>query len=210
MLIQNSFDFPELFMEMDTEGCLTTENFIDMNHLETQKYLWFYDMEWLTVEKIRNFECPDYQSERIVPFAKTGGGDLWGWHLDYLPTLPVVYCPHDDDEGVFYAESFEAALFRHILEFASQNNFCMTGGKSWEMTIENAKTLLKEWKKRYFKWFKKEWNLEIDNLLNLEMKFYKPNKSNGFYVLITPEEADVLIDRYLKFDLLKQSFVWTI
>lgn len=210
MSVQNDFNFPELFVDMDKEGCLNSENFIDMNHLDSQKYLWLYDMEWFSCEKIINYQRPDYQSELIVAFARTGGGDLWGWHLGYLPALPVVFCPHDDDEGVFYTDSFEAAIFRHILEFASQNNFYIGSGNSWEMDIAKARVLLSAWKKRFFEWFKEEWNEEIDKLLTLELKYYKPNKSNGFYVLITPEEADDLIDKYLKFDLLGKSFLWTV
>ena len=210
MLECNGFDFPELFTDMDIAGCLDSENFVDMNHLDTQKYLWFYDMEWFTIDEIKNYKRPNYQSNSIIVFAKTGGGDIWGWHLGYLPDLPVVYCPHDDDEGVFYAESLEAALFRHILEFVSQNNFCINEGESWQITIEKTRVLLREWKKRYFKWFKEEWIQEIDNLLNLDFKMYKPNKSDGFYVLITPEEAERLINKYIKFDLFERSFQWTI
>ncbi len=74
----------------------------------------------------------------LLFFAKTGGGDLWAWNIDYLPGLPVVYCPHDDDEGVFYADSLEAAIFRHILEFVSQNNFCVNKGESWENYIRRC------------------------------------------------------------------------
>lgn len=210
MSIKSNFDFPQLYVEMDRAGYLDSKNFIDMHHLESQEYLWFYDMEWITIENIKNYQRPDYQSENIVVFAKTGGGDLWAWNLDYLPTLPVVFCPHDDDEGKFYANSLEAALFRHILEFASQNNFCIKEGNSWEFTIDDARKLISAWGKIFMKWFNKDWINEINKLTNLELKFYKPSKSNGYHVLITPEEADALIEKYIRFNLFEQPFVWTI
>ncbi len=79
-----------------------------------------------------------------------------------------------------------------------------------KITLEDARKVIIKWKKCFFKWFKKEWNDELEKLLNLELKFYKSDKSNGFYVLITPEEAELLIDKYIKFNLYNSPFVWTI
>ncbi len=210
MSIKSNFDFPQLYIEMDRGGHLDSKNFIDMHHLESKEYIWFYDMEWITIENIKNYQRPDYQSENILVFAKTGGGDLWAWNLDYLPILPVVFCPHDDDEGKFYANSLETALFRHILEFASQNNFCIKEGNPWEFTIDDARKLISVWEKFFMKWFNEDWINEINKLTNLELKFYKPSKSDGYYVLITPEEADLLIEKYITFNLFEQPFVWTV
>ncbi|MEH7353853.1 hypothetical protein V7150_09765 [Neobacillus drentensis] len=208
MTILNDFQFPEIFLEMNEQGWLDSRNFINFKNFESQKYLWLYDMEWLTCEKILHYQYEEYESRSIVPFAITGGGDKWAWYLEFKQKLPVVYCPHDDDEGLFYAENIEAAIFRQILEFVSQNNFFHEVGQSWEMSIFDAKRHLKNWRTRFKKWFKKEWNDELDKLITLDLKYYSHN-SGGYYVLITPEEAKEKIERYLNFNLLNKSFIWT-
>lgn len=155
-----------------------------------------------------HYDYEEYESRSIVPFAVSGGGDKWAWYTE-KQGLPVVYCPHDDDEGLFYAENTEGAIFRQILEFASQNNFYHEVGRSWEMSILDAKRHLKNWRTRFEKWFKKEWNDELDTLIDSDLKFYSHN-TGGYYVLITPEEAKEKIEKYLHFDLLNKPFIWTI
>ncbi len=39
MLEQSKFNFPQLFIEMNQEGFLDSKKFIDMNHLDSQKYV---------------------------------------------------------------------------------------------------------------------------------------------------------------------------
>jgi hypothetical protein len=203
--IRNDFLFPKIFLEMDKLGWLDSNNFTSLNNCDTQKYIWLYDMEWLTCDKIMNYE---YESNLIIPFAHTAGGDKWAWYLDDMSKLPVVFCPHDDDEGIFYAPNIEGAMFRQILEFASQNNFYSENGQPWEMSILEAKKHLINWKKRFDKWFKKEWIYELDKLINSDLNYYEHNYG-GYYVLITPDEAKDKIEKYLSFSFLNKSFIWT-
>ncbi|MHC1686070.1 MAG: hypothetical protein AB6733_24600 [Clostridiaceae bacterium] len=211
MFNKKGFSLPELFLSMDEQGWLDSENFIDLESCASQKYLWLYDMRWLTCNKIINYEY-DEEVDYIVPFAYTGGGDKWVWYLKEKSVLPVAFCPRDDDEGVIYAESIETAIFRQILEFVSQNNFYVENKKQWEMDIVAAKKHLSNWKNRFEKWFKKEWIDELDNIISLDLKLYKhkfERYTSEYYVFITPEEANEKIEKYLNFSLLNKTFIWT-
>lgn len=211
MALRDDFRFPEVFTKMDKYGWLNGSNFIGRDNFDMRGYLWFNEIKWLTCDKIINYEYDEYQSNSIVPFGFSAGGDIWGWHLDYTPDMPVVFCPHEDAEGVFYAPSFEGALFRQILDFASQNNFCINEGKRWEMNLEAARRHLLNWKNKLGKWLNKEWVAEIDRLMGLELTYYEvvtPTVVSGYYVLITPEENLNLTKKYLEFDLLDKTFVW--
>ncbi|MCB2362148.1 hypothetical protein [Clostridium estertheticum] len=213
MSIKKDFCFPEMFLSMNDLGWLDSNNIVYGESLVSQKYLWLYDMRWLTCNKVINYEYDEDESDSIVPFAYTSGGDKWAWYLEDKPLLPVVFCPHDDDEGIIYAENIEAAVFRQILEFASQNNFNLEECKSWEMDVQMAKKHLVNWKNKFKKWFKKEWINELDKLISSDLKYYE-NKfarhTGRYYVFITPEEANEKIEKYLNFDLLNKPFIWTI
>ncbi|KNY27554.1 SMI1/KNR4 family protein [Pseudobacteroides cellulosolvens] len=207
MSLRDDFNFPSAYLEMNESGFFSGFDSSDMGNIHTKNYVWLYNMEWLSYDKIKNYGY-DYESRAIVPFAFTGGGDLWAWYLDYKPYMPVVFCPHDDDEGSFYAPSFEGALFRQILEFASHSNFYVDDGKSWQMDLVSAREHLLNWKNRFEKWFKKEWISEIEKIISLDLKYYQYAKS-GYYVLITPEECNILTKRHLDFELLDKSLIWT-
>lgn len=210
MSLREDFNFPVAFYDMDKSGWFDKKNYTDRDSIGDKTYLWMNDIQWLSLEKIINYEYEDYQSKSIVPFGTTGG-DIWGWHLDYKPIMPVVFCTHDDEEGTFYAKTYEGALFRQILDFASQNNFCTQEGNKWEMSLLIARKHLMNWKNKFEKWFEKEWINEIDRLIGLELKYYEtvsPTVVGGYYVLITPEECRDLTKKYLDFELLDRSFIW--
>ncbi len=213
MPLHKGFSFPIEYIEMDKQGWFDISNFTNRD-VFNQKYVWFYNMEWLSSEKILNYKYEDYQSDSVIPFALSGSNDIWGWYVDeHKSYLPIVFCPHDDDEGIYYAQNFISALFRQILEFASQNNFCIGVGEPWEMNIELARKHLMNWKNRFGKWFTNEWISEIDRLMNLELKYFqvreKPS-TGDYFLLITSDECNQLIKKYLDFELLDQSFVWTV
>ncbi|WP_160685612.1 hypothetical protein [Clostridium sp. C2-6-12] len=211
MFDRENFLFPELFLSMDQFGWLEPNNFLGRDNFDSQKYLWLYDMRWLTCSKIINYEYEE-EADYIVPFAYTGGGDKWVWYLNDKSKLPVALCPKDDDEAVIYAGSIEAAIFRQILEFVSQNNFYYEDKKEWEMDEITAKKHLINWKNKFKKWFKKEWIDELDDIISKDLKLYEHKFDryiSKYYVFITPEEANEIIEKYIDFDLINKSFIWT-
>jgi len=105
---------------------------------EPGSYLWLNEMEWCSPVEIGSFEFQAYQLPGLVPFAITGGGDLWCWH----PTMateqgaPVLCCYHDDEMADVYAPNFFTALFRQALDF------CMA---SEDDTSIDASAFLHRW-----------------------------------------------------------------
>lgn len=207
---KKKFEFPPIYMELDRLKYLDTSMFINRDSCEKQKYLWLYDMEWLTCKKILNYKYQDDESRDIVPFAITGNGDKWAWYLNREGNLPVIFCPSNDEFGKIYAENIEAAMFRQILEFVSQANFYKNKVCSWKMNELQAKKHLNNWKLKLNKYFKEEWITEIDNFIKSNLKYYIDNNNNGYYVFITKEEADKKIEEYLNFPLINKTVKVTI
>jgi len=74
-------------------------------------------------EEIAEFLDPDSHREirpglRLIPFAMSGGGDLYCFHLNTSTDagVPVVYMYHDVDEATFQAKNLQDFMFRSLLE----------------------------------------------------------------------------------------------
>ncbi len=194
--MNNSFNFPKVFLDMDRFGW--TQN--------CEEYVWFDDMEWYSIDEIVNWRPEEriVSSPLIVPFAHTGGGDVWGWYIEDIDNPIVVLCYHDDTIAKVYAKNFEEALFRHILEYVSESNIDC---------IDEAKEHILNWKNAFGRYFKTEWNNEIENILSLELKQYKEIRFKVNYtynVLLTPQEVELLIQKYIFFDRMDSEVVWDI
>jgi len=204
----NKFEFPKLFLDMHNLGW--TKPGLD--------YVWFNDMEWYSLDEIltweKNKEKHIVNSPSIIPFAHTGGGDVWGWYIEDIGNPIVVLCYHDDTIGKVYAENFEAALFRHILEFVSESNFYTLGGESYQIDCISAKRYISEWRNKFGQYFDPEWNKEIEKILLLDLKDYKDTRLSKvnleYEVFITPEETETLITKYILFDKIDTEIIWDI
>lgn len=200
----NKFNIPQKYIEMNNLGWLSRKK--NLNN-----YLWIDDMEWLEVDDILNYEYEEYELENIVPFAYTVGGDKWGWYCDdNMLIKSIVLCYHDDDEGVFYADNLESAIFRNILEYVSDSNFYCNAdeGKTYQIGILELRKLLNDWKNKFINWFDDEWIGELSTLSKLELKLCI-TEYGSYYALITPEEAEKKIEKYLKFPFINKRFRWT-
>lgn len=196
---------------MEAEGFFDIKNFNAIKEVDTQKYIWLDQMEWLSRDEIINYEYDEDRSNLVIPFAFNGGGDVWGWYMYDKSFMPVVFCLHDDYEASYYAASFEEALFRQVLEFCCDCNFYIGEGKSYQMDLHEARVNLTNWRNKFERWFKKEWLAEVDLILRVPLKFYEDpcqKSGKGYYVLITPEECEHLIKKYLDFDLINKTFYW--
>ncbi|WP_394903567.1 hypothetical protein [Clostridium butyricum] len=205
MQTRYKFNFPKMFLFMNDLGWLNTN--------EHNNYLWIYDMEWISCEKIKCYNYED-EADNIVPFAYTSGGDKWAWCLMDDLSLPIVFCPQDDDEAIFYAKDLQSAIFRQILQFASENNFYLheSDKKSWQIDETTAKKYFIEWKRRLEKWFDYQWIKVLDSLIDSKLKYCQVNFQNHidkYHAFLSQEEVKNLIDKYIKFDLLDESVIWT-
>jgi hypothetical protein len=80
---------------------------------------WYTRVEWYSPEEIACWRPPDYWIPRpIVAFARSGSGDEWCWFPELTDDLGtrVVFCAHDENDAEIYAATFQAFLYRILLE----------------------------------------------------------------------------------------------
>jgi hypothetical protein len=88
-----------------------------------EAYLNALDAEWIPQAKLGDaqwFYCDPIPN--LLPFAFSGGHDLWCWRLD-VPTgdreYEIIFAPRDSEEGDRYAPTFSTWAFRKALEEAT-------------------------------------------------------------------------------------------
>ena len=93
------------------------------------EYLWLPEMEFFPPEQAdTHIRTPDGRLDGLTPFAVTGGGDLFCW--DAHDRIWLI--PPDGGDGSFFAANLGDAVYRRLLEFASDafGNFCSDAEKS--------------------------------------------------------------------------------
>lgn len=191
---------PRIYKEMEN---------LNYTKANSKEYLWLYDMEWLEIGEILNYDYEEGESHEIIPFAHTGGGDKWVWILNNNIELPVGLCYHDDCEGIYYAKNLQDAFFRQILDFVSGSNFYIheEAAESYQMDIHNLRRYLNTWRTKLGRFFSKENNEVIDSLLEKDLKLCK-SIYGEWYALLTEEESNEILKRYVDFELINQNFEW--
>lgn len=86
----------------------------------SEHYVWLPELEWLSPEKQHYYHETLYpELKNVVPFAINGSGDFYGFYPSAEDVQAVIFVSHESERGQLYAPSIEAAIFRHIVEFAS-------------------------------------------------------------------------------------------
>ena len=199
------FEWPSAYRKLHEQGMFDKSK-------DDSGYLWLNDMEWMSADELASYEPEPTQCVETVPFAYTGGYDLWAF-IDPVDDnrFPVGFCPRGDNEGIFYAPSFEGALFRQVLEFTSSCNFepLEEGGSFF--TLEDARRQLSLWRNQLNFLFHPEWVDVIDHLmtlpLKLEQQFDKPSEYD-YKVLISPNETLETFQKLVPWGLTNTSFPW--
>lgn len=202
-MINSNYIIPSIYQEMNEKGFLNPNN---------ESYLWLNEMEWMSIDKIKEYEYDNGESNLIIPFAITGGGDKWVWVVnDENKEYCVGLCERAESNGIYYAKSTEDAIFRHIIEYVSDSNFYLIKeeAKSYQVGEEKLKQQLATWRKKFPGILNNEYLGIIDMLSQLNLKYTK-NKYGEWYALLSMEEQDELIEKYIRFDLLDDEFEWYI
>lgn len=198
-MINKHYIIPSVYQKMNEKGFITPNN---------DSYLWLNEMEWMPIDMINEYEYDESESKSIVPFAITGGGDKWVWVLnDENNEYCVGLCERAEVNGTYYARNTEDAIFRQIIEYVSDSNFYFIKeeAKSYQVNEEELKIQLEGWKNS-FKGILNDVYIDIiDKLSKLSLKYIKCQYGE-WYALLTLEEQDELINKYIKFDMLDKEF----
>lgn len=179
-------------------------------NLSSKQFVWMYDMEWMDYKEVINYKYEEGESRDILPFAFTGGGDKWVFVENSTNEPHIGRCYGGEAEGEYCAKNLEDAIFRSIIEFVSSTCIAITeDGKMGTKFFyeEQVKDILKDYLKIYNNLLPKEYLAVIQYLTTLSFK--KCSFANAqWYALLSIEERDTFIERYLMFDLMDNTFDW--
>ena len=202
-MIDKNYIIPSVYQKMNERG---------FTNPQADSYLWLNEMEWMPIDKIKEYEYDEGETKSIVPFAITGGGDKWVWVVNNEnKEYCVGLCERAESNGIYYAKNTEDAIFRQIIEYAASSNFYLIKeeAESYQVSEDELKIHLKNWKKSFQGILNSEYLNIIDKFSKLKLKYTK-SKYGEWYALLSMEEDDELIEKYIKFDLLDDEFEWYI
>ena len=103
------------------------------------------------------------------------------------------------------------AILRQIIEYVASSNFYLVEdeAESYQINEKELKTRSEKWKNNFSGIINAEQINIIEQLSELSLKHIKCQYGQ-WYALLTLEEQDELIDKYIKFDLLDEEFEWYI
>lgn len=202
-MIDKNYIIPLVYQKMNERGYTNPHN---------GSYLWLNEMRWMPIDKIKEYEYDEGETKSIIPFAITGGGDKWVWVVgDKGEEHCVGLCENAEINGIYYAKNTEDAILRQIIEYVSGSNFYLIKeeAKSYQINEKELKIQLEEWKNNFRGIINDEYINIIEKLSELSLKYIKCQYGE-WYALLTLEEQDELIDKYIKFDLIDKEFEWYI
>lgn len=196
----NKYKIPFVYQEMEKRG---------YTNAQSDSYLWLNEMEWIPVDLIKNYKYDEGETDTIIPFAFTGGGDKWVWIFDDCKEYAVGLCENAEVNGIYYAENTQDALLRNIIEFVADSNFYINkeDAESYQISEEELKKQLYEWKNRLKGIICDQYIQLIDELSKLNLKHIKCQYGE-WYALLSLEEKDDMIKKYIMFDLMDEEFEW--
>ena len=200
-MIDKNYTIPSVYQKMNERGFF---------NLET--YLWLNEMEWMPIDKIKEYEYDEGETKSIVPFAITGAGDKWVWVVnDKNKEYCVGLCERAESNGIYYSKNTEDAILRQIIEYVASSNFYLIkeDAESYQVSEKELKIQLEGWKNNFRGILNDEYINIIDKLSELSLKYIKCQYGE-WYALLTLEEQDELINKYIKFDLIDKEFEWYI
>ena len=137
------------------------------------------DFFWLPLQAIAKQFAADLHGG-VVPFARSGDGDVFGWSYDDVNT--VFFAPVDS-EPVFYAADFEAFLYRVLLEEFSMSALVARLG------IDATAARFRRYAEQIGSLLPTTW---AKVLRDLSRRPLEPT-GIGFYSVLSRDEADRLI-----------------
>lgn len=109
--------------------------------------------------------------------------------------------------GIYYAKNIEDAILRQIIEYVSDSNFYIdkSNAEVFQISEKELKLMLKKWKNCFEGILNYQYIDLINNLSCLNLKTIKCQYGE-WVALLTIEEQNQLIDKYLKFDRMDKEY----
>lgn len=195
------YKIPLIYQKMHERGYTSIDN-----------YLWLNEMEWMPMDKILGYQHDEGESALILPFAFTGGGDKWVWIIDgENEEYNVGLCERGELNGVYYAKNMEDAIIRQIIEYVSDSNFYLSTAKAKNYQISECelKQVLQKWKNS-FQGILNEKYLDIIDALGVLSLKHVESQYGEWEALLSLDERNEMLDRYIGFELLDEEFEWYI
>lgn len=197
ILMKKAFKIPTIYLNMNNLGLL-----------ERYNYLWIDDMEWIPIDQISNYQYEEGEIDSLIPFAHTARYDNWVWIYNELNNnYAVGLCESSELYGVYYAQNTEDAIMRNIIEYLSSADFYRDSDStlSYQKSENELKILINTWKDQLTGILCEQYIELINYFSNLKLKKYT-HKQGEWDALLSYDERDNLIEKYIKFELINDEF----
>ena len=183
------FELPDFYRTLHSEGAFSSND----------RYLAFFDCEWLTLRGIAEYEFYPWQHARrggLVPFAVTGLHEAHCWRLDWAPAgEPPIVLLQDGGKAVCLAPNLCGYLYRLTIEaFAGRNDFA--GDADVEDFCQTVDYLMPH--------FPHDWALRLMDLRRREWVIYSHRETRH---TLSQAECDEVLATDLAFAQLDEVFV---
>ena len=150
---------------------------------------------------------------KLVPFAKSGGGDLYVFHYDLQngDDIPISFLPHDDCILQVLAKNFQDFIFRQMLEAVTEiDEYSMFDDDDEHQIKENLKNQL-----RTHQPYLTSKQIEIlENIYSREIFDYSYQLPNGYKDesrgLATFDEVEKIIKTEIDFEYFNKEIDFTL
>lgn len=116
-------------------------------------------------------------------------------------------CGRCEEKGSFYAKNIEDAILKQIIEYVSDSNFYLEKqeAKTYQIDECELKRRLLTWREKFRGILRKEHINVINELSKLSLKNVD-SIYGKWYALLSVEECNQWIDKYIAFELVEQKF----
>lgn len=159
----------------------------------------------LTPEAMLNFQTPpfwDVEKHHFIPFAKTLEGNYYAFYdnVRVEGEAPIVEIWDEMDDTEYYAKNFEDFIFRQMVESAEdidKDDLKVEYGGDVNAYITDVEHDIKS----ISPYLKAEYTQLLKEIYSKEQK-----EGTLAYSLITLQEAEEIVEKYLDFELMGESF----
>jgi hypothetical protein len=217
-----NFTFPEYFKRLWNDGMLNYMRGFDQGLKEGETWVKTVyptlqenppallhsgeaQLALLTPEAILNFQTPEFwdvERHHFIPFAKTLEGNYYAFYdnVKVEGEAPIVEIWDEMDDTEYYAKNFEDFIFRQMLESAEDiDKDDLKAEYDGDVTAyiedveKDIKSITPYLKAEYIELLKEIYSRE-------------PKEGTLAYSLISMSEAEEIVEEYLDFELLGESF----